>query len=559
MAKASRPASRTAALSSGIEADDLDLMDNAPPPPVAARRPTSHRPAGVPPSKAAQAQEILARLNSKYGLPSSSSSLQQQQQQYGYRRGRMLSEEEEEAAEINEEEVNEGVVQQPNGRWPRYGSAAAPEEANEAEIEEEADDNGIAGTSAIANDDRPSIEASTTSTDLPRGDSDDDNRGASADAYRFLLDHIDAEIAVLQRRHSSATTRRQQLQSRHKQRIKELFELMESPWLLLPTEVPPPFPATGVDVYIKEQQLARRQRHPSNTNEAQDKMFVLALHKNYKTMPPGRKRLYDEAAQYNTAVRREMKHRLSTGCARFETFVEHLQECTAAMVREKKIPELPAPSAHRHPNHQTSARRLTSSTTHHHSNSGALSSKRPAKATLTSEEAGESMTLDSTDEAEEEESKTAPVNDAARGMAAKKKSSPDLRLSSATKRIKKAAAAQINSGGSKRAVSHKSTAKLKPPKKAATAAKSKPKSPAAQARRRSGGKSGSGGATGAVSQSIPLPTFGKLSVAVPKRGSVNSKSKRLSVAARPTASLRRGKVAKAVNGAKSVKKRKGRK
>ncbi|KAG5471503.1 hypothetical protein LSCM1_01596 [Leishmania martiniquensis] len=168
----------------------------------------------------------------------------------------------------------------------------------------------------------------------------------SSDAYRFLLHHIDAEIAALQRRHASVTTRRQSVQTRQTQRIKELFELMEHPWTLLPTEVQPALPATGVDVYIKEQQIALQQQNlPHPIPEGQDKMYVLALHKNYKSMPAGRKRFYEEAAHYNAAVREELKFLLTRGCSRFEAFLDSIKECTVEMAREGQVPELPTTHA----------------------------------------------------------------------------------------------------------------------------------------------------------------------------------------------------------------------
>lgn len=171
-------------------------------------------------------------------------------------------------------------------------------------------------------------------------------KAKSSDAYRFLLHHIDAEIAALQRRHASVTTRRQSVQTRQTQRIKELFEVMENPWTLLPTEMQPALPATGVDVYIKEQQIARQQQnHVHPIPEGQDKMYVLALHKNYKSMPAGRKRFYEEAAHYNAAVREELKYLLTRGCSRFEAFLDTIKECTMEMAREGQVPELPTTHA----------------------------------------------------------------------------------------------------------------------------------------------------------------------------------------------------------------------
>ncbi|KAG5497724.1 hypothetical protein JKF63_03990 [Porcisia hertigi] len=168
----------------------------------------------------------------------------------------------------------------------------------------------------------------------------------SSDAYRFLLHHIDAEIAALQRRHASVTTRRQSIQTHQTQRVRELFEVIENPWTLLPTEVQPALPATGLDVYIKEQQIARRQPNPSHTpSEGQDKMYVLALHKNYRAMPAGRKRFYEEAARYNAALREELKYQLTRGCSRFEEFLDTVKECTMEMAQEGQVPALPTTRA----------------------------------------------------------------------------------------------------------------------------------------------------------------------------------------------------------------------
>nr|CAJ2478566.1 unnamed protein product [Leishmania braziliensis] len=189
-------------------------------------------------------------------------------------------------------------------------------------------------------------DARGTSGETGESAEDTTTTAKSSDAYRFLLHHIDAEIAALQRRHTSVTTRRQAIQTRQTQRIKELFEVMENPWTLLPTEVQPALPATGLDVYIKEQQIVRQQQSPTHPiPEGQDKMYVLALHKNYKSMPVGRKRFYEEAAHYNAAVREELKYLLTRGCSRFEAFLDTIKECTMDMAREGKVPERPSTHA----------------------------------------------------------------------------------------------------------------------------------------------------------------------------------------------------------------------
>lgn len=175
----------------------------------------------------------------------------------------------------------------------------------------------------------------------------------STEAYRFLLDHIDAEIAALQRRHSAVTTRRQTLEERNAHRIKELFEYMESPWLLLTVAAQPPLPATGVDVYIKEQRAIKAAAAgggggsgaasaSASASDPNDKMFILACHKNFRGLPYLERRSHDQAANFNAAVRQELKHRLATGCSRFEAFCQQVTECTPDMARAGQVPEVPA-------------------------------------------------------------------------------------------------------------------------------------------------------------------------------------------------------------------------
>eukprot|EP00796_Vickermania_ingenoplastis_P001692 gene1692-1054_t len=171
-----------------------------------------------------------------------------------------------------------------------------------------------------------------------------DGGGKSVEAYRFLLHHIDAEIEALKRRHASVTSSRQRLEGRQMDRIRDLYRFMEQPWLLLPSAVPPPLPATALDVYLKEQ---LQQRRHSNASEgagldvSRDKTLLLAFHRNFKALPPAARRPYEEAARHNAALRAEMKRRLATGCARFEAFCQEICECTAAMVREGSVPLLP--------------------------------------------------------------------------------------------------------------------------------------------------------------------------------------------------------------------------
>lgn len=190
--------------------------------------------------------------------------------------------------------------------------------------------------------------------------------GKSVEAYRFLLHHIDAEIAALKRRHTSVTSHRVQLEDQQALRIRELYNFMESPWLLLKTTNPPPLPATAVEVYLKEKMQVMRDSSSSNSNNShygpsnhfsnpkkigessstplelsREKMLVLACQKNYSSLPSAEKKIYEEAAKFNAALREEMKRRLSTGCSYFEEFCEQIQECTSSMVREGRLPHPP--------------------------------------------------------------------------------------------------------------------------------------------------------------------------------------------------------------------------
>lgn len=157
----------------------------------------------------------------------------------------------------------------------------------------------------------------------------------SASAYHFLLNHIDAEIEALQRRHKEVTSRRKNEEEKQNTRIKELFKYMENPWLLLETPVEPALPCTGVDVYIKEVTLEHRK-----SGKADDKMFVLACHKNYHNMPFAEKKHYEGAARYNANLRQQMKQQLSSGLTRFETFCSQMKEGTAEMSKQGKLPEI---------------------------------------------------------------------------------------------------------------------------------------------------------------------------------------------------------------------------
>lgn len=215
---------------------------------------------------------------------------------------------------------------------------------------------------AVASANAESISSSDTSGGNDKGNST--LGGKSVEAYRFLLHHIDAEIAALKRRHTSVTSHRVQLEEQQASRIRELYNFMESPWLLLKAAHPPPLPATGVEVFLKEQMMLKKGNVSSTTDSSvavlssnsqkgvgvsssapldlsREKMFVLACQKNYRSLLQAEKRIYEEAAKFNAALREEMKRRLSSGCSYFEEFCEQIQECTPSMVREGRLPAPP--------------------------------------------------------------------------------------------------------------------------------------------------------------------------------------------------------------------------
>lgn len=165
--------------------------------------------------------------------------------------------------------------------------------------------------------------------------------GKSVEAYRFLLRHIDAEIAALKRRHSSVSAHRGQLEDQHVSRIRELYHLMDSPWLLLQPATASPLPVSGVSVYLKEQMELKRGSPGETIDISRDKVLALATEKNYFSLAPADRKPYEEAAHYNAVLREEMKRRLSDGCSQFEQFCEQVKECTAEMVRTGTVPPFP--------------------------------------------------------------------------------------------------------------------------------------------------------------------------------------------------------------------------
>lgn len=311
-----------------------------------------------------------------------------------------------------------------------------------------------------------SHNAASAAAPHPAGEAGAPKEGSkSASAYHFLLNHIDAEIEALQRRHKEVTSRRKNEEEKQNTRIKELFKYMESPWLLLETTVEPALPATGVDVYIKEVTLEHRR-----SGKAEDKMFVLACHKNYHNMPFAEKKHYESAARYNANLRQQMKQQLSSGLTRFETFCSQMKEGTAEMSRQGKLPEVTNLSLTARPWLQ------------HHRNK-----KKEVRKVEVDEEEEQDTAEEEAEEEEEEEEEAKPTR--GRGGAKRKP---------AAKKAKKAI--------KQKAQPKQSGAKGRKPQ--AKKAKRAPAGKAAKTRVAAGGRkkaATSTGGTHAVPKSIPLP------------------------------------------------------
>lgn len=161
----------------------------------------------------------------------------------------------------------------------------------------------------------------------PKGQLDD----ASEDAYRFLLHHIDSEIAALKRRITTVAKQRETVESNQTRRIHELFECIERPWLLLDSIPAPQLPNKALEVYAKE--LYMKQRGPSTANFDQDAVFLDACRRNWRGMTIAQRKPYELAARRNEHMRKELKKKMANGCSHFESFCEQAKEWTAEMAR----------------------------------------------------------------------------------------------------------------------------------------------------------------------------------------------------------------------------------
>ncbi|RNF04110.1 hypothetical protein TraAM80_05345 [Trypanosoma rangeli] len=157
----------------------------------------------------------------------------------------------------------------------------------------------------------------------------------SEDAYRFLLHHIDSEIVALKRRITTVAKQREAVENNQTRRIRELFECMERPWLMLESIPVPQLPNRALEVYAKELYIKRH--GPDAGSFEQDAVFLDACRRNWRGLPLEQRKPYEVAARRNEHMRRELKKKLSNGCSFFEGFCEQLRECTAETARNEKM------------------------------------------------------------------------------------------------------------------------------------------------------------------------------------------------------------------------------
>ncbi|ESL10170.1 hypothetical protein TRSC58_02101 [Trypanosoma rangeli SC58] len=157
----------------------------------------------------------------------------------------------------------------------------------------------------------------------------------SEDAYRFLLHHIDSEIVALKRRITTVAKQREAVENNQARRIRELFECMERPWLMLESIPVPQLPNRALEVYAKE--LYIKQHGPDAGSFEQDAVFLDACRRNWRGLPLEQRKPYEVAARRNEHMRRELKKKLSNGCSYFEGFCEQLRECTREMACNEKM------------------------------------------------------------------------------------------------------------------------------------------------------------------------------------------------------------------------------
>lgn len=172
-----------------------------------------------------------------------------------------------------------------------------------------------------------------TSSSAPQQSKQQQSGDASEDAYRFLLHHIDSEIAALKRRITTVAKQRESVESNQTRRIRELFECMERPWLLLESTPAPQLPNKALEVYAKELYVKQHGHDAGNVDE--DAVFLDACRRNWRGLSIMQRKPYEIAARRNEHMRKELKKKLANGCPYFEEFCEQAKEWTAEMVRDE--------------------------------------------------------------------------------------------------------------------------------------------------------------------------------------------------------------------------------
>ncbi|CBH13808.1 hypothetical protein, conserved [Trypanosoma brucei gambiense DAL972] len=156
---------------------------------------------------------------------------------------------------------------------------------------------------------------------------------ASDDAYKFLLHHIDSEIAALKRRVTTVMDQRKNVEDSQNRRIRDLFECIERPWLLLASIPPPQLPNKALDVFAKE--FYTRQNGTSTSGWEEDAIFLSTCKRNWRVLTTLQRKPYEIAARRNEQTRKELKKKMSNGCSYFEKLCEQTKEWTAEMVRDE--------------------------------------------------------------------------------------------------------------------------------------------------------------------------------------------------------------------------------
>lgn len=183
------------------------------------------------------------------------------------------------------------------------------------------------------------------------------------EAFKFLVNHLDAEIASIRRQRRELALQRQSTVNAEQMRLEYLFRCIDEPWLLLPASVGEsrslasegsmdhwgPLPSTGLAVYVQEKWASTRnggspsahgsvieQWRQSVRDEIDREKLVKKWSKQWSAMPVTKSSVYVEAAKRNAELRSKMQALMTDGCADFETYCSSLAPWTADRVRAEK-------------------------------------------------------------------------------------------------------------------------------------------------------------------------------------------------------------------------------